>query len=179
MRLYCECVQFKRMHPENRKPAWRVSFGDGNLSCNPHPSLTDFALRIPLNNIHAFREAASPNLRQCRFQCVRKRNRVIFLIKNLALKNNNKKRISQTEIDLCAVGVAVDSRVDSSQSNAMCKSSDCSMKIFDSADLEIALKQWNDLKMKFSCTSRELVSGSFVVVLKGEKGVFLRLNIKL
>ncbi|XP_035218983.1 inositol-trisphosphate 3-kinase homolog isoform X1 [Stegodyphus dumicola] len=40
----------------------------------------------------------------------------------------------------------------------MCKSADCSMKIFDSADLEIALKQWNDLKMKFSCTSRELAA---------------------
>ncbi|GFT70013.1 inositol-trisphosphate 3-kinase homolog [Nephila pilipes] len=40
----------------------------------------------------------------------------------------------------------------------MCKSSDCSMKIFDSVDLEIAIKQWNDLKMKFGCTSRELAA---------------------
>ncbi|GIY48724.1 inositol-trisphosphate 3-kinase homolog [Caerostris darwini] len=40
----------------------------------------------------------------------------------------------------------------------MCKSSDCSMKIFDSTDLEIAIKQWNDLKMKFGCTSRELAA---------------------
>lgn len=52
----------------------------------------------------------------------------------------------------------------------MCKSANCPMKIFDSADLEIALKQWNDLKMKFSCTSRELVSEIcpiwFLIVLK-------------
>ncbi|XP_015904213.2 inositol-trisphosphate 3-kinase homolog isoform X1 [Parasteatoda tepidariorum] len=40
----------------------------------------------------------------------------------------------------------------------MCKSSECSMKIFDSPDLEIALKQLNDLKMKFSCTPRELAA---------------------
>lgn len=43
-------------------------------------------------------------------------------------------------------------------SDAMCKSSECAMRIFDSADLEIALKQWNELKMKFSCTSRELAA---------------------
>ena len=49
--------------------------------------------------------------------------------------------------------------MDPCHSNAiMCRSANCQMKIFDSADLEIALKQWNDLKMKFSCTSRELAA---------------------